>query len=1417
MVKKSLALLGIGAIAGVALHYLLKRRAAVWYGARETVRKDVLERAVKRGDMDARLVQHTMYDWAPGDEASDPEWSSEVHIGRSPWRKHGGLGGVIYIPHSMFQASNRYAYAKKNEDGTIDLGDNFTSYVLRYKPGKEPVPAKKKPVKIPEWQPGKTFNRGKLQRDIEAGLIEARAFRVNFKPVDGGWHIAIVGDVGLDYREKIDEHGNILIPHRLLRDKYSYKIRWAPKVPDIIVMSGLGDSIHLRYMKEGAPAYSEELILHAGGVEEIMFSAKISNWGHWVDAGAEGQCDLAYLLKNNLLIPHYAPRFAASGRSRPRKAWFMDMHNGSGGWEVTRDIYNHAVEELGKKDEWDWRQEGRIHSNLNEADEEIEHMAAEGRIGYPKKISGGYVIVSVRPSGRPVSKPEYSEEIILHSPELRYASESLVREFEDNWDWNSIARYSNMSDTFIREFENKWNWDILSRNKRLSENILREFKDKWDWDSITRYSKMSNAFIREFKDKWNWSHLSRNEHLSENIIREFENRWDWRELSKNEHLSESILREFKDKWDWRWIAQFSSMPDAFIREFKDKWDWNELSQNEHLSENIIREFENKWNWDGIARYSNMSDAFIREFKDRWDWNELSLNKHLSKDIIREFENKWNWDWIARYSNMPDALIREFKDRWEWDDISYNKHLSENIIREFKDKWDWEWIAQYSSMSDTFIREFKDKWNWDNLSQNEHLFDNEPEGVYSEELILHARTPSIDMPGYSADKSLVRGSIKQAALGVLWEKQKKHPGDPWLTANVISSRIGAHKQSSRYLNMQTGLKKMAEDGILMRRKCSVWSIGSGFEYAIRPKLEIGEEVTSINEGHGRIIDKYVQADAGENYDIYLIKLDSNEKEFYRQAWVLKSRISQAEYSEELILHSPGQRYASESFVREHIDDWNWKGIAQYSNMPDAFIRESKDKWNWEYLSPNKHLSENILREFKDNWEWDDIAQFSSMSDAFIREFMDKWNWSYLSRNEYLSENILHEFEDKWNWDSIAQHSNMSDAFICEFKDKWNWLYLSYNDHLSENIIREFEDKWDWTGIAWHSNMSDTFIHEFKDKWNWNSLSRNEHLSENILREFKDKWDWDWIALHSNMPDAFIHEFKDKWKWDYLSRNGHLSENIIREFEDKWEWNEIAHRSNMSDAFIREFMDKWSWEYLSMNKRLFNNEPEGVYSEELILHATNKNTLPTGLVGKDIKIYNKKLGLLVDIDRLKTIDKKKRSAIIVSNKKSEWMDKENSRSYPLRSYRLVLDKDMDKGEYSEELILHAVRKKTRETIGEVVGVGRVKAYKRGWTPAYKYFLAVKERDSDEERKIMVTQYKTAKVGFDQFKQVEIPGRPEPPWRGDIVRYTSLPPRNGWEAVTPTQTIEILAKSWEEYDRQSREYSEDIILHAGEVKNG
>ncbi len=85
-----------------------------------------------------------------------------------------------------------------------------------------------------------------------------------------------------------------------------------------------------------------------------------------------------------------------------------------------------------------------------------------------------------------------------------------------------ISFRQTLSESLIREFQDQVDWEMISEHQRLSEPFIQEFQDQVDWEMISHYQKLSIGFIREHKHRLimtsdNIQSIIRNHHAIETL------------------------------------------------------------------------------------------------------------------------------------------------------------------------------------------------------------------------------------------------------------------------------------------------------------------------------------------------------------------------------------------------------------------------------------------------------------------------------------------------------------------------------------------------------------------------------------------------------------------------------------------------------------------------------------------------------------------------------------------------------------------------------------------------------------------------------------------------------------------------------------------------------------------------------------
>lgn len=79
--------------------------------------------------------------------------------------------------------------------------------------------------------------------------------------------------------------------------------------------------------------------------------------------------------------------------------------------------------------------------------------------------------------------------------------------------FNLAEKYSKLSESFLREFKDDLNWETICKYQQLSEQFMRENKDNLDWKSVSEYQNISYKFIKEFRNNLDWELLKNNPRL----------------------------------------------------------------------------------------------------------------------------------------------------------------------------------------------------------------------------------------------------------------------------------------------------------------------------------------------------------------------------------------------------------------------------------------------------------------------------------------------------------------------------------------------------------------------------------------------------------------------------------------------------------------------------------------------------------------------------------------------------------------------------------------------------------------------------------------------------------------------------------------------------------------------------------------
>lgn len=116
-------------------------------------------------------------------------------------------------------------------------------------------------------------------------------------------------------------------------------------------------------------------------------------------------------------------------------------------------------------------------------------------------------------------------------------------------EWQLISYRSNMQIDFAKNFQNQLYWQRVSQS-RQSESFIRAFQDEVDWNIISRCQKLSEEFIEEFADKVDWDYIGCH-NISESFIEKFANKLNWTDLFNFSLSHKNLSRQFVKKHSYK--------------------------------------------------------------------------------------------------------------------------------------------------------------------------------------------------------------------------------------------------------------------------------------------------------------------------------------------------------------------------------------------------------------------------------------------------------------------------------------------------------------------------------------------------------------------------------------------------------------------------------------------------------------------------------------------------------------------------------------------------------------------------------------------------------------------------------------------------------------------------------------------------
>ncbi len=95
-----------------------------------------------------------------------------------------------------------------------------------------------------------------------------------------------------------------------------------------------------------------------------------------------------------------------------------------------------------------------------------------------------------------------------------------------------------------------------------------------------------------------------------------------------------------------------------------------------------------------------------------------------------------------------------------------------------------------------------------------------------------------------------------------------------------------------------------------------------------------------------------------------------------------------YSNEELQQMSYSSDLSLSFIRQHANRLDWKGVCKFSTLPEFFIEEFIEKINWKALCENKTLSEEFISKYSNKVCWFRILRRRQYSKEFYIKNLPK---------------------------------------------------------------------------------------------------------------------------------------------------------------------------------------------------------------------------------------------------------------------------------------------------------------------------------------------------------------------------------------------------------------------------------------------
>ena len=177
----------------------------------------------------------------------------------------------------------------------------------------------------------------------------------------------------------------------------------------------------------------------------------------------------------------------------------------------------------------------------------------------------------------------------------QYLSDDFLQEFGMLIHWNFMCiPYIYDEDGIVAGFHQEdgigwmyrnYDFDLIDeRRMQLSETIIRLFSNEVDWEVVSTYGNLSLDLVRDFDDKICWYRISLKSHYNQYLWLDFGHKLNWDvvfEAGAEEEgygLRDEEIRIYSEVISWGSLMKFQTVNVELLREFRNKINWAEADQ-----------------------------------------------------------------------------------------------------------------------------------------------------------------------------------------------------------------------------------------------------------------------------------------------------------------------------------------------------------------------------------------------------------------------------------------------------------------------------------------------------------------------------------------------------------------------------------------------------------------------------------------------------------------------------------------------------------------------------------------------------------------------------------------------------------------------------------------------------------------------